>query len=95
MISHLILLFLICDPVNLGNVQDLSLPHDSIPHLLTTHNSGYTGGSDINPKVDIDFAKKECHKLMEHGTDAVKWLGIFTGVLSMLQIITGTGIMVG
>ena len=66
---------------------------NSTPSIL--HNLEYTGGSEINPKVDIDFAKKECHKLMEHGTDAVKWLGIFTGVLSMLQIITGTGIMVG
>jgi hypothetical protein len=43
----------------------------------------------------LETARKECETLLKIGNNQVKWLGIFAGLLSMLQIVCGTGIMVG
>lgn len=43
----------------------------------------------------LDTASKDCDKLLAKGNNAAKWLGIFAGLFSMLQIVCGTAIMVG
>jgi len=43
----------------------------------------------------LESARQECETLLKIGNNQVKWLGIFAGFLSMLQIVCGTGIMIG